>query len=61
VEAIVENVDEKRATYQAGGSRRASRDDHRVEYFIAVHHRAGGRNRSGRIASAAFISSIPCR
>ena len=61
IEAIVENLDEKAAAYTALEAGRRPAHDLRVEHLVALHHRAGGARRSGRIGSAGCTSSIRCR
>ena len=48
IEAIVENVDVKRAGLRAGRGRRRPALPDRVEHLVAVRHRAGGRHEAAR-------------
>ncbi len=48
IEAIVENLDEKRQTYARARAHRESRHDHRLEHVVALHHRARGDDEAAR-------------
>ena len=61
IEAIVENLEEKRADLRRARARSESRRDHRAR----THHRCASlssrRRRSGPTVSAGCTSSTPCR
>jgi hypothetical protein len=61
VEAIVENVEEKRKAYAAARRHRRRPRDLLLEHLVALHHRARRRRRNVPTALPVCTSSTRCR
>ena len=61
IEAIVENVDEKRKAYAALDAVVGERGDLLLQHLVALHHRARRRRPGARIGLPGCTSSTPCR
>ncbi len=61
IEAIVENLEEKRIDLRGGRAGGAGPHDPPLEYIVAVHHRARRLDWPSRSLRAGCTSSIRCR
>ena len=61
VEAVIENVDEKKKMYAALDGVVKKDCDLRIQHVIHFDYRAADLDQTSRSASSACTSSIPCR